>query len=170
VSKRLALVVLATTCYFVLSGGSASATNTIRCKGATALGTKSRTTHEVNYQFTCSEPITAFGIATNRGIDAFDPETLVLNQSDKSPVNGESFGCEGPIPGFGFSCVGTAGNPRLVQGGFTTSSAVCSKKAGKLRSLLYVTDSQKRLAGTWQLKSPKCPKPKPKKKKRSAKH
>lgn len=165
-SKRLALVVLAMTCYLVLSSGSASATNTIRCKGSTSLASKSRKTHEVDYQFNCSEAITGFGIATNRGLDGFEPETLVLNQTDKSPVNGESFGCEGPIPGFGFSCVGTAGNPRIVQGGFTTTSAVCSKKAGVLRPLLYVTDSEKRLAGVWQLKSPKCPKPK---KKRSAK-
>jgi hypothetical protein len=168
VSKRLAWVVLATTCYLLLSTGSASATNTIRCKGSTSLAKRTLTTHDVNYKFTCSEAITAFGIVTNRELESFEPETLVTDQTTKLPANGESFGCEGPIPGFGFTCIGKAGNPRAVTGAFHTSAATCSKKAGKLRSVMYVTDSDKRLAGVWPLTSPKCPKPK--KKKRSAKH
>ena len=167
-SKRLAWVVLATSCYLLLATGSASATNTIRCKGSTALATKSLRTHEVNYQFNCSEAIAGFGIATNRELEGFSPETLVIDQSTKLPANGESFGCEGPIPGFGFACVGKADNPRVVEGSFTTTAAACSRKGARLHPLLYVTDSDKRLAGVWELKSPKCPKP-AKKKKRSSK-
>ena len=167
-SKRLAWVVLGTACLLLLGSSSASATNTIHCGGTTSLAEKSLRTHSVDYQFSCSEAITGFGVATNRRLEGFSPETLVLDRATKSPANGESFGCEGPIPGLGFACVGTSTKPRLVRGSFTTEATTCSKKEGRLESLLYVTDSDKRLAGVWKLKSPKCPKPK--KKKRSAKH
>ncbi len=168
-SKRLAWIVLATSVLLLFATSSASATNTIACKGKTTLASKRAFTHQVDYEITCNEPVTGFAIATNRLVDTFGPETIVLDKRTRGPVNGEAFSCEGPIPSFGFACVGKADKfvlPRIVKGTFVTADPVCSKKAGGLRTLLYVTDADKRIAGVWKLKPPTCPKPK---KKRSTK-
>lgn len=157
-SKRIALVAFAATCLLLPLSGSAQATNTLGCRGTTTRGEPTRNTHVVNYRILCYEPITGFGIATNRELEGFEPETLVLDSQTHGPANGESFGCEGPIPSRGFACVGKAGYPRLILGSFNTASPVCSAKQPKLRSVVYATDSNGRLAGAFDLQSPTCPK------------
>jgi hypothetical protein len=147
----------------------ASASNTITCSGATKLAERSARTPQLTFGFKCNEDLTGFTIATNREVATFEPEVLVTVSAGGAPAQGESFGCEGAIPGWGFSCPGTSSAHHYVSGAFETSQAACSKKAGTLLPRLIVTDGDGRISQPFALKSPKCPKAKKHKKRRSAK-
>jgi hypothetical protein len=154
----------------VFAPGSASATNTIECLGKTA---KTDDPATLDYTFRCSEDITGYSIVTNRLLAGFEPEVLVTAGTSADPAQGESFGCEGAIPGFGESCIGKASAWNWGHSQIHTDAPVCSKKQGPLLLRLVVTDSDKRISQPFPLRSPKCPKPKSsskKHKRHAAKH
>jgi hypothetical protein len=138
--------------------GSASATNTIECLGKTAKSADAPDT--LDYTFRCSEAITGYSIVTNRLLAGFEPEVLVTAGTSADPAPGESFGCEGAIPGFGESCIGKASAWNWAHSQIHTDALVCSKKEGPLLVRLVVTDYDKRISQPFPLRSPKCPKPK----------
>jgi hypothetical protein len=138
--------------------GGASATNTIDCFGKTTKSADASDT--LDYTFRCSEAITGYTIVTNRQLAAFEPEVLVTTGTIDDPAQGESFGCEGAIPGFGTSCIGEASAWNTAHSEVHTDAPVCSKKAGPLLVRLVVTDSELRISQPFALRSPKCPKPK----------
>jgi hypothetical protein len=143
----------------LLAPGGASATNTIDCLGKTAKSPDAPDT--LDYTFRCSEAITGYTIVTNRLLAAFEPEVLVtVGSPTGDPANGESFGCEGAIPGFGTSCNGKASAWNWASSEVHTDAPVCSQKEGPLLVRLVVTDFDKRISQPFPLRSPKCPKPK----------
>jgi hypothetical protein len=161
VNYRLgALLASAVLAVLLLAPAGASATNTIECLGSTALNEENPAPDYLSFKFRCSEEITGFAITTNRELAGFEPEVLVTIGTTTDPAQGESFGCEGSIPSFGFGCVGTASAWNSAHGAFHTSVAACSRKEGPLLPRLVVTDSDKRISQVFALRSPKCPKPK----------
>jgi hypothetical protein len=155
----------------MLAPGSASATNTIDCQAKSARVADDATA--LDYQFRCSEAITGYSIVTNRLTAGFEPEVLVTAGTTPDPAQGESFGCEGAIPGFGTVCVGKASAWNYAHGTIHTDAPVCSAKEGALVLRLVVTDFDKRISQPFAVRTPKCPKPphkhKPKHKKKHRK-
>jgi hypothetical protein len=142
----------------VFAPGSASASNTIDCLGKTTKSADDPAT--LDYTFRCSEAITGYTIVTNRLLAGFEPEVLVTAGTSADPAPGESFGCEGAIPGFGESCIGKASAWNWAHSQIHTDAQVCSKKEGALVVRLVVSDYDKRISQPFPLRSPKCPKPK----------
>jgi hypothetical protein len=140
----------------VFAPGSASASNTIDCLGKTA---KTDDPATLDYTFRCSEAITGYSIVTNRLLAGFEPEVLVTAGTSEDPAQGESFGCEGAIPGFGESCIGKASAWNWAHSQIIIDAPVCSKKEGPLLLRLVVSDFDKRISQPFPLRSPKCPKP-----------
>ena len=140
--------------------GAASATNTIDCLAKSARATDDPTA--LDYTFRCSEAITGYSIVTNRLTGGFEPEVLVTVGTTDDPAQGESFGCEGAIPGFGSVCVGKASAWNWAHGRIHTDAPLCSIKEGPLVARIVVTDSDKRISQPFAVRTPKCPKPKPK--------
>lgn len=159
-SLRLVCAASAAVAVALLVPSAASASPLITCSGGVKLDGDRPRTADMDYQFRCDEPITGFAIATNRLVAGFEPEVLVTTGPNGDPVEGESFGCEGSIPGYGFACSGEASARKLVQGEFATSGAGCSRRAAKLLPMLIVSDSDGRVSEPFPLKSPKCPKQK----------
>jgi len=140
--------------------GAASATNTIDCLAKSARAADDTTA--LDYTFRCSEAITGYTLTTNRLTAGFEPEVLVTAGTTEDPAPGESFGCEGAIPGFGAVCIGKASAWNWAHGRIHTDAPVCSAKEGALVVRLVVTDSDKRISQPFGVRTPKCPKPKPK--------
>ena len=163
-ASAAALVVAA----LIVAPGSASATNTIDCLAKSARAADDATA--LDYEFRCNEAITGYSIVTNRLTGGFEPEVLVTADKTDDPAQGESFGCEGAIPGFGAVCVGKASAWNSPHGRINTDAPVCSKKEGPLLVRLVVTDVDKRISQPFSVRTPKCPKPKPKHHKKKHNH
>jgi hypothetical protein len=58
----------------------------------------------MDYTFGCSEAVQAYSITSNRQLDYFSPEADAFIGTEPT---GESFACEGPLPGPGFGCHGS---------------------------------------------------------------
>ena len=156
-----ACIACAVSAVLLFAPAGASATNTIECQGSVKLAEDNPSPDHLSYSFRCSEDITAFAIVTNREVAGFEPEVLITTGTTDEPAQGDSFGCEGGIPSFGFACNGKAAAWNYAHGEFHTTAAACSKKEGPLLARVIATDSDKRLAQPFALRSPKCPKPKP---------
>jgi hypothetical protein len=161
-ARRCALVASAAFAVLLFAPGGASATNTIDCLGSIKLAEDSPSPDHLSYSFRCSEAITGFAISTNRDVAGFEPEVLVTTGTTADPAQGESFGCEGSIPGFGFACPGKASAWNWARSEFHSLAPACSKKQGPLLARVIVTDSDSRISQPFPLRPVKCSKPKPK--------
>jgi hypothetical protein len=128
--------------------GGASASS-VTCKGKTQLPSKADRTvdNQLEYRFTCNEKIVSYSIIANRSVNYFDPEVEVFigkpENNNVSPT--DSFGCEGPIPGNGIGCKGSASQPdadgpRFVDGSIGLEPNPCARhaKGAGLRTWLVV--------------------------------
>ena len=161
---RLAYVLIAGLALALALPATASATNLMYCAGATPKSAEpDAEAEDLTFTFRCSEPITGFTLTTARETAGFEPEVLVTT-AEGAPVPGESFSCEGSLPGFGFACFGKASEVKTIQGAFHTTTPVCEGKR-KLLPRLVVTDSDKRISEPFALSGPECPKPRKKSRK-----
>ncbi len=144
----------------LVSPGTAPATNKIACFGGAKFADRAVDEVEMTYQVACTEPITGYSLTSGKQIDGFEPEVLVVGRNSSAPIDGESFGCEGFIPGLGFACVGKASASNRVRGAFSAASPLCASRDRRMRLRVVVTDSDKRISQPFPLQSPKCPKPK----------
>ena len=132
------------------SGASASL---VTCHGKTVRppADEQVVDNQLNYEFTCNDKIVAYSIIVNRSVNYFDPEVEVFygrpSKDQISPT--ESFGCEGPIPGNGFGCKGSAGTPddlgaRWIEGGLGTDQKACARhaKGNGFKTWLVVTTQE----------------------------
>ena len=57
----------------------------------------------LSYKFNCNAQVIGYAVVSNRQVDYFGTEVLVLdaNSGEATP---EQFSCEGPFPGSGFGC------------------------------------------------------------------
>lgn len=102
--------------------GTASASE-VNCGGSVAVDTEHESENSLKYDVKCSEDIRGYSIVSNRSIGYFGTEVIVL--AGEEVAEGESFTCEGSIPGSGFGCYGkmTAGNS--AQGYMGTTDELC---------------------------------------------
>ena len=128
-------------------GGAAA--SSVNCKGKLQIPSAADATvdNQLDYAFTCSEKIVSYSIIANRSVNYFDPEVEVfIGRPEKNNVSAtESFGCEGPIPGNGIGCKGSAeapdaAGPRFVDGAIGTEQNPCARhaKGAGLRSWVVV--------------------------------
>lgn len=154
--------------------GSASAA-TVKCLGDVTPATKS--THKsFNYTVRCHDSggveemptkVDAYSIVSTKQVGLFSTEVLVTDPAGEV-VEGESFGCEGPFPGFGFGCNGKMSLDNTATGQFELTENPCSKKGRRQPFHAWVTVASDKfnpntLAVTktssepFRLKTPKCP-------------
>lgn len=159
---QLAGLALAAACFAMLIAlpGSASA-STVTCIGKTLQSdpaTGPPIENPLGYRFTCSEKIIAYSFIANRSVDYFDPEVEVfVGKPQDGNVSNEAFGCEGPIPGNGFGCKGSATpdqgaslSSRYIDGNLGLSADPCAKhaKGAGFKSWIVVTTQQLDSKGT----------------------
>jgi hypothetical protein len=141
---------------------SASAASVV-CAGGTTLGTGKGPDQLIDYKFRCTEDIKAFSIVTNTSVDSFSTEVLVLDPNQQT-VGGQSFGCEGDIPAWGFGCTGSGTNgagaspPNAVSGSFTTADGPCVHPKGpeRFNSWVVVSDAKGKSSQPFHLRQFKC--------------
>lgn len=147
----LGLVAAGLALLFALPGNAAA--STVSCKGKTFASdpdTGPPIDNPLEYQFSCSEKVLAYSVISNRGVDYFDPEVEVfVGPPENGNVSSESFGCEGPIPGNGFGCKGSAqvpgaDGPRFVSGALGLEEDPCGKhaKGAGFKAWVVVTTQQ----------------------------
>lgn len=102
--------------------GSASAAE-VNCGGNVTVDTEHEAENSLKYDVTCSESIQGYSIVSNRSIGYFGTEVTVL--AGEEVAEGESFTCEGAIPGNGFGCYGKMSAGNTVEGFLGTTEELC---------------------------------------------
>lgn len=102
--------------------GNASAAS-VSCGGTVKADSEHHSENSLKYAVKCDEEIQGYSIVSNREIGYFSTEVTVLAGTEVA--QGESFTCEGAIPGNGIGCYGkmTAGN--TVEGFIGTADELC---------------------------------------------
>lgn len=84
----------------------------------------------LSYKISCNAQVQGYAIFSNREVDYFSTEVLVL-----SPTTGEAtpeqFSCEGPFPSSGFGCRGVANFGNTISGEFAISRDPCQAAKAK---------------------------------------
>jgi hypothetical protein len=117
-------------------GGAAASTVTCHGKTSPTDSADAVVKNQIDYAFTCTEPIMSYSIIVNRSVTYFNTETQVFfGRPEKDQISPtESFGCEGPIPGNGIGCKGhtdpadALGN-RWVVSSIGTDQNPCARHA-----------------------------------------
>jgi len=122
----------------------------------------------LSYKFNCNAQVQGFAIVSNRQVDYFSTEVLVLDAAS-GEATAEQFACEGPFPSSGFGCRGVAnfGNP--ITGDFAIGRDPCEvakHKADKFKTWVVATVTQfdsitnrpfVAVTQPFRLKAPNCP-------------
>lgn len=140
----------------LIGPSAASASTGVDCWGGVAPTAKKQT--ELTYHVTCSDTIKSFSFVSSLEIGEFSTTADVFDPSTKLPVEGETFACEGPIPGDGFGCSGNANPPHMIIGTVALDQARCVKRRNKLRAWVVAVDTTGASTGPFGLSVPRCPK------------
>ena len=154
--KSVPAAVLGLVLLGLLVGTSTASANTVECQGFTAPTTPKSTT--LAYRFTCSEEIKSYSIVSNLEVGDFSTTADVLDPATGDPVSGQTFSCEGPIPGDGFGCSGYAVWANQIVGNFGIDAARCIGGRNQLRSWVVAVDMNNISSGPFALRSSSCPK------------
>lgn len=167
---RVALAALAVAgCVGILPSG-ASAADIPACGGSLELNNEIPGIDPpggLSYKFNCNAQVLGYGIVSNRQVDYFSTEVLVLDATS-GEATPEQFSCEGTFPSSGFGCRGVAnfGNP--ISGEFAIGRDPCEaakSKADKFKTWVVATlvayDSLtgktfNTVTQPFRLKGPKC--------------
>jgi hypothetical protein len=149
----IALLGAALACF--LAGPSVASASNVDCWGGVGPTASNQT--ELTYAFTCSDEIKGFSFVSSLEVGDFSTTADVFDPTTKQPVSGQSFNCEGPIPGDGFGCTGDA-NPNLITGTLGVDQPRCVKRRNQLRAWIVATDSTGSETGPFALAVPRCPK------------
>jgi hypothetical protein len=84
----------------------------------------------LSYKFDCNATVLGFALLSNREVDYFSTEVLVLDYTT-GEATPEQFSCEGPFPGHGFGCRGTANFGNFISGEFAISRDPCLRAKAK---------------------------------------
>jgi hypothetical protein len=146
----------------LLVGAQVAAANSVECAGAVKPDGAGKN-NALAYNLSCSEDIKGFSIVSNMSVAEFSTEVVVVDGTG-APAQGQQFRCEGPIPGDGFGCTGTASAGNLITGKTATEANRCVNGKNTLRMWATVVDSANAPSGPFPLDvSQKCPKVKKKK-------
>jgi hypothetical protein len=84
----------------------------------------------LSYKFNCNSQVLGYSIVSNRQVDFFSTEVLVLDINSGEATN-EAFGCEGPFPSSGFGCKGVSNYGNAMSGEFAISRDPCEVAKAK---------------------------------------
>lgn len=79
----------------------------------------------LSYRFNCNSQVQGFAIVSNRQVDFFGTEVLVLDAAS-GEATPEQFSCEGPFPSSGFGCRGIANFGNTIAGEFAIPRDPCA--------------------------------------------
>jgi len=83
----------------------------------------------LSYKFNCNAQVLGYSIISNRQVDYFSTEVLVLDAT--GTATSESFACEGTFPSSGFGCRGTSNFGNVIGGEFAILRDPCLKAKSK---------------------------------------
>jgi hypothetical protein len=95
----------------------------------------------LSYKFDCNAGVQGFVLLSNRQVDYFSTEVLVLDFLT-GEATAEQFSCEGPFPSSGFGCRGGANYGNFVSGEFAIGRDPCEvakTKADKFKVWVAAT-------------------------------
>lgn len=95
----------------------------------------------LSYKFDCNAGVQGYALLSNRQVDYFSTEVLVLDFTTGEPT-AEQFSCEGPFPSSGFGCRGSANFGNFISGEFAIGRDPCEKaktKADKFKVWVVAT-------------------------------
>lgn len=98
----------------------------------------------LSYKFNCNTQVLGYSIISNRQVDFFSTEVLVLDINTGEATN-EAFGCEGPFPSSGFGCKGVSNFGNSMSGDFAIGRDPCEaakSKADKFKVWVSATVTQ----------------------------
>lgn len=151
----LALACTAAAGIALLATAGAALANDEFCDGFTRLDPRSPEENTVLYRFRCTDAIAGYSIVSHDEMAMFSSEGEVQNPLTGVALNGESYSCEGPIPGHGEVCNGKASLGNVVQATVGTSTLPCSSSSS---FYLTVADAKGAPAGVFDLGRPRgCP-------------
>jgi hypothetical protein len=122
----------------------------------------------LSYEFNCNAQVLGYSIISNRQVDYFSTEVLVLDAT--GTATNESFACEGPFPSSGFGCRGASNFGNVISGEFAISRDPCQqakRKSDKFKVWVSATVQQfdsvtnkpfNAVTQPFRLKSPDCKK------------
>jgi hypothetical protein len=103
--------------------------NNYNCIGSIKAGTPEEGIEEpqVAYSFYCNGPITGYQLQSQIPVTGIQsPPTITSNATQK--VLGDSFSCNGEVPGFALNCVGLAKEGyETVSGQFAIEHQICAE-------------------------------------------
>lgn len=140
----------------LLVGPSVASANNVDCWGA--VGPTAKQQRDLTYSFACSDSIKSFSIVSNLEVGEFSTTADVIDPATNTPVDGETFGCEGNIPSDGFGCSGNANPPHSVTGTLSLDEARCVKRRNQLNAWVVAVDTAGTATGPFRLVVPRCPK------------
>lgn len=120
----------------------------------------------LSYEFNCNAYVMGYSIISNRQVDYFSTEVLVLDAT--GTATNESFACEGPFPSSGFGCRGASNFGNVISGEFAVSRDPCEqvkRKSDKFKVWVSATVQQydsvtgkpiNVVTQPFRLKSPTC--------------
>jgi hypothetical protein len=133
------------------AGASTASASALDCWGAVAPTSTVQT--DLTYAFACSEPIKGFSILSTREVGEFSTTADVLDSAFQ-PVSGQTFTCEGNIPGDGFGCFGTSQDGTSTTGTFSLDQPRCVKRRNKLSVWVVPVDIDGHASGPRRLVVP----------------
>ena len=141
----------------VLVAPSVASANNVECEGLTEpVAPKSL---DIAYRFVCSEEIKGYSVVSNLEVEEFSTTADVIDPNTGDPVSGQTFNCEGPIPGNGFGCSGSALAPNRVSGTYSIAGGRCVGGRNKLSAWVVAVDIKNTSSAPFLLHNAKCPKP-----------
>lgn len=84
----------------------------------------------LTYKFDCNAQVLGYALFSNRQVDYFSTEVLVLDYTT-GEATPEQFSCEGSFPGAGFGCRGLANFGNFASGEFAIGRDPCQKARAK---------------------------------------
>lgn len=130
---RLAIVGVLGAVGLALAIPAGASAATVDCRGEAA-GASEGKGKAYAYSFRCFSPqgdattVDGYSMISTHEISGFGTEPVVINPMTGETVVGESFGCEGEIPGDGFGCFGKLSLGNEVRDGFNLTRNPCSKR------------------------------------------
>ena len=156
-SRRLALALGATAVATValLAAATTASANDVTCSGFTRLDKTVPADNKVDYRFRSTDAIAGYTIFSIDEVASFSPEGVVQDPMTLQGLNGESYSCEGVLPGHGEVCNGKASRGNVVTASIDTDKLPCSATSN---FYLSIADAKGAPAGLFTLGRPRgCP-------------
>jgi hypothetical protein len=181
---KLAIAALAAVgCVGIIPAGAAQAAEAPLCGGSLELNNEIPGIDPpggLSYRINCNAPVLGYGLVSNRQVDYFSTEVLVLDATS-GEATPEQFSCEGPFPSAGFGCRGAANYGNTISGELAIGRDPCQvskSKADKFKAWVVATLTQidsvsgkpfTAVTQPFRLKAPECGKSSDKAKKENRK-